>query len=507
MENTENENRILDKYFANLNLDDLMNKISMDYNVDTDTDEEVYLSKLRSDNHYRYHNIDLIKLSNLTEDINVYVRSIKDLYKLIDPKVLLTDNLSQAEQHKAVLDKIYDYLSVVDKKVDKTLKELTTNNNVKQSKFSIELFRKSGVSSKVFNELVDLYSELVIVSSYLENDKYYDLKNQIKRKRNISRIYDLLDIKEPKYIDIDRSEEINLINDRIERARRKYMDKLQYLGDIMPKGKDFKKRYNKLKNNILVLFSYDDKNISSARKVSAKLQNNEKIDDEIKDLEEMFITEIERVKKEKDFVFDKVGFKNMKRTLEYISVYYMDVLDKDSKDVVTYMKNNINVGKYNPKNMNKALKIIIDDIWKRTITDPKDYDWNSDFYFLCTNNPFIDEKYQSILITKREILKVNDYSDYQIGFVCGYNDNILYATENEDIMSVRFDDMSNLKTPKQIEDEFINFKICNRIALNGFKTKLLAVYIIDDGDKIKKAKALDLCNTYNLPLMEIKKDI
>lgn len=509
MGNTNDDNKILDKYFASLNLDEIMNNLSKEYNVDDKSDkldEKTYLNEIRSDNHYRYYNIDLIKLSNLTEDINVYVRSIKELYKLIDPKALLTEDITQAEQHKSVLDKIYDYLDVVDKKVDTTLKELTTNNNVKQSKFSIELFKKTKVSSKVLNELIDLYSELVIIGSYLENDKYIDLKNQIKRKRNISKIYNLLNIKEPRIYNVDKSEEINLINDRIERSRKKYMDKLQYLGDIMPKGKEFKNRFNKLKNNILVLFSYDDKSISSARKVSAKLQNNQKIDDEIKDLEDVFITEIEKIRKEKDFVFDKVGYKNLKRTLDYINVYYMDILDEDSKNVVTYMINNLNAGKYNPTDMNKAIRIIVDDIWKNTVTDIKDYDPKKDYYFICTNNPFIDEKYQTILITKREILKVNDYEDYQIGFVCGYNNNILYATENEDIMSVRFDDMSNLKTPKQIEDEFINFKICNRIALDGFKTKLQAVYIIDDGDRVKKAKALELCSSYTLPLIEIKKD-
>ena len=509
MENiTKKENDILNKYFANLNLDGELNDISLQYNVEDEKEfnKKVYLNELRSDNHYRYYNVDFVKLDDLTEDINVYVRSIKDLYKLIDPKVLLTENEIQAEQHKVVIDKIYDYLSIIDEKVDNSLKELTPNNNVKQSKLSIELFKKAGVSSKTLNELIDLYSELVIVSSKLENDKYIDLKNQIKRKRNISKIYNLLNVKEPKIIDIDKCEEIDSINAKIDLAHRKYMDKIQYLGDIIPKGKEFKTRFGKLRNNILVLFSYDDRNILSARKVWSKLQNTKKIDDEIKDLEDIFIDEIERVKKEREFVFDKVGTKNIKRTLDYINVYYMDSLDEESKQVVSYITNNVNVGKYDVKYMNKALHIIIDDIWRKTLTDIDNYNLADDYYYICTNNPFIDEKYQAILITKKEIRKVNDYEDYQIGFVCGYNDNILYVTENEDIMSVRFDDMSNLKTPKQIEDEFINFKVCNRIALNGFKTKLLAVYFIDDGDNAKLEKAIELSNSYKLPLIKIKKD-
>ncbi len=509
MENTNNT-KFLDEYFASLNLDKEINKISKQYNIEDEIDEygkNAYLSEMRSENHYRYYNIDFIKLENLTEDINVYVRSIKDLYKLIDPKFLLTENEVQATQHKIVLDKIYSYLSIIDEKVDKTLKIITPNNNIKQAKFSLDLFKRANVPSKVLNELTDLYSELVIIGSYYETDKYIDLKNQVKRKRNISKIYSLLNVKEPKIIDIDKSEEIELLNQKIDRARRDYMDKIQYLGDIIPKGKEFNARLNKLRKNISVLFSYDDRNISSARNVWTRIQSSQKLNDEIKDLEDMFIDEIERVKKEKNFVFDKVGIKNIKRTLDYIDVYYMHMLDNDARQVVTYMINNLNAGKYNATNMNKALRIIVDDIWRRAITDVKDYNPDGEYYFLCTNNPFIDEKYQTILITRKEISKVNNYEDYQIGFICGYNDNILYATENEDIMSVRFDDMSNLKTPKQIEDEFINFKVCNRIALNGFNTKLKAVYYIDDGDSIKLEKALDLSTSYNLPLIKIKKDI
>ena len=125
---------------------------------------------------------------------------------------------------------------------------------------------------------------------------------------------------------------------------------------------------------------------------------------------------------------------------------------------------------------------------------------------MCSNNQFMDPRYETILITKRELERVNDYSDYQIGFICRYDDNILYITENEDIMSVEnYDDLSRLKTPLQLEQEFLNFKISNRIALNGFTTKLEAVYIINDGDINKYNKAKELSNMYGLPLIELKK--
>ena len=102
--------------------------------------------------------------------------------------------------------------------------------------------------------------------------------------------------------------------------------------------------------------------------------------------------------------------------------------------------------------------------------------------------------------------RVTDYLNYQIGFICDYNDNILYITENEDIMSVNHEDMSNLKSPKQIEQEFINFKVCNRLALNGYITKIKAVYLINDGNMSKYKKAVELANQYKLPLIVLKKD-
>ena len=156
--------------------------------------------------------------------------------------------------------------------------------------------------------------------------------------------------------------------------------------------------------------------------------------------------------------------------------------------------------------MEQLLGLVVRRIWKNTITDVHTFNNDEDYYFICSNNQFIDEKYQTILITKKEVNRVEDYGDYQIGFICDYNDNIMYITENDDIMTVDYNDMSNLKTPVQLEQEFINFKVSNRIALNGFKTKISAVYYINDGNMDKYRKAVELSNMYKLPLIELKKD-
>ena len=184
----------------------------------------------------------------------------------------------------------------------------------------------------------------------------------------------------------------------------------------------------------------------------------------------------------------------------------MDLLFDYEKEIINNVYSELSTSEYDITNLYKNLRQVVNSIWERTLTKVDLYKQDEDFCFICSNNQFIDEKYQTILITKKMLDRVEDYSDYQIGFVCNFNKNILYVTENDDIMSADYNDMSNVKTPKQIEQEFINFKICNTIALNGFLTKIEAVYYIkDDNPKIYE-KALELSNMYNLPLIELKKD-
>ena len=113
---------------------------------------------------------------------------------------------------------------------------------------------------------------------------------------------------------------------------------------------------------------------------------------------------------------------------------------------------------------------------------------------------------ETILLTKNILDRMDTYNDYQIGYVCNYSNNILYITENDDIMSVNFDDLSKLKTPKQIEQEYINFNTVNKIVLDGFMTKIIGVYFIDDGDESKSKIANELSKNNNLPLIILKKN-
>jgi len=253
------------------------------------------------------------------------------------------------------------------------------------------------------------------------------------------------------------------------------------------------------------LIAYDDKNYIEVNRVYNSIFNDLKIESLLNYFEESFIKEIEDIRRESNFIYNRYGIKNIKSSLNYISANYMDFINDDEKALVNSIYNAVKKENYNIDEIHYRFKLLSNSIWKKSVTDVYSYN-KDDFCFLCTNNEFIDEKHQCILITNKMLERVNDYSDYQIGFICNYNDNILYVTENQDIMSISHDDMSKFKTPKQIEQEFLNFKVSNRIALNGYITKFDAVYYIDDGDLIKYKKSVEMANQYNLPLIVLKKE-
>lgn len=73
-------------------------------------------------------------------------------------------------------------------------------------------------------------------------------------------------------------------------------------------------------------------------------------------------------------------------------------------------------------------------------------------------------------------------------------------------MEVGEEELDYLKLPNQVENNFNNLKESYKIALDGNKTVLTAVYFIDDGDINKLNIAIELANTYNIPLIRMKRD-
>lgn len=492
----------------NINLNDDIQKlfeIINDDDIQDEFDKQLKLSNLRNENHKRYFDIDINKIKNLPNDFDDVVEDINNLYNCIISRDLLEDNYEESVNNRKIIDNIYRRINRLDKMVESTLKELHKYNDEKQGKYNLTYFKNIDVSEQTKIELINKYNNLVLYNTVITQDPYEDLKRQIVRKGYINEILKILNLEEENKINQSKQDKLKIINESIELEIKKYQAYIHYLEDLMPEKSKYIKEFEEFKEFYNKIIAYDDTNYNNIKQTYEILRDDTRLKNTINNFEQLFIKEIEDQKVEEKFVYEKFGIKNLKTSLNYISANYIDKMDEQSKKTIDCIYEKLDSDNYELKDLEKSLEIIVKNIWKNSITDIYSFNPNDDYCFICSNNQFIDEKYQTILITKKEINRVNDYDDYQIGFICSYNDNIMYITENDDIMTVVYDDLSNLKTPIQLEQEFINFKVCNRIALNGYKTKIEAVYYINDNNIDKYIKAIELANMYKLPLIELKK--
>ena len=504
-----NSNEFFNDYFNNMDLNSDMKKF---YNIIEDEDlqseikKEEKLTKLRNENYNRYNDIDLTKFEDLPKDLQDLIDDILKVYDCINSKKLLKENYSTALESKKLLDHIYRNINRLERIIKTILKELVADNKKQQKNFSLNYFESLDIDEALKKDLILRYNELVLFSSGLPKDIYDELKREVNRKKQIKDILRLINVEEENKNNLLKQDKLKVLNQKINKEIEKYREKLNYLEDLMPENSKHLEEFNNFKEFCNKLIAYDDTNYNNARQTYEILSDKNRFNIYINNFEELFIQELEDRKQEEQFVYEKVGVKNLKISLNYIAANYIDSLSDESKKIIKYVYTQINSKDCDLKKMEQLLGLVVRRIWKNTITDVHTFNNDEDYYFICSNNQFIDEKYQTILITKKEVNRVEDYGDYQIGFICDYNDNIMYITENDDIMTVDYNDMSNLKTPVQLEQEFINFKVSNRIALNGFKTKISAVYYINDGNMDKYRKAVELSNMYKLPLIELKKD-
>lgn len=454
-----------------------------------------------NENKKRYNDIDLLKIENLSHNFDNIVNEIKKVYAFIFPEDLLNNNIDEAIQNKKMLDLIYDYLEQLYQKIEEELKQLEKENNARQNK--IKNMNYSGVDKKTLAEILSRYNDIVLYNSVLKDNVFDNYKVQLNKKKKINELCKLINLEVNMLPD---SDEICKLNEEIEQEIKNTYDRISYLEDLMMEKSKYENELFAFKKYFMNLIAYDDNNYREVNRVHNLLCRDLHIKSLLNYFEESFVKEIEDYKNEAKFIYEKYGIKNIKSSLNYISANYMDFISGEDREEINSLYDKLNDVNYCISKLYKRLNLIVKKIWKNSITNVHSYNEKDDFCFMCTNNQFIDEKHQVILITKKMLQRVTDYSEYQIGFICEFNNNILYITENEDIMSVKHTDMSDLKTPKQIEQEFLNFKVCNRIALNGFITKISAVYFISDGDLIKYKKAVELANQYHLPLITLKKD-
>lgn len=464
-------------------------------------DEPSNLNSLINENKDRYSSINLNDLEDLPEEFYNIVKEIKKIYGFILPQNLDVKNLEQVNENKKILDILINHINKLKEMIKEELDELFKKNRERQEK--IKKINYSDVDKKTLVEILNKYNNLLYCMYSKDDNIFIEYKKQMKIKNEINKIYRLINLE----IDYEKNntDKLENLKEKTTQELKKLYDKIIYLEDLMIEGSKHLKEFSDFKKLFLKLTAYDDNNYMEISKVYNFIKDNNILLNKFNELELLLINEREYKNKEQNFIFEKIGLKNIKISLDYISANYIDKLNYSSKQIINELYNDITKEECNVYEAYKKLKRVVNYIWRTNTTDIFAYEQGKDFCFICTNNQFIDEKYQAILITKKMLERVENYSDYQIGFVCNFNDNILYVTEEEDIMLVEANDMSNLKTPKQIEQEFLNFKIRNRIALNGYVTSISAVYFINDGDYIKYRKAVELANQYKLPLLMLKK--
>lgn len=496
---------LFDDYFDTINLNEELiefYKFINDDELNKALEKETYLTNLRNENYKRYNDINLLSINNLSDEFEIIVNEIKKLYSFISPDKILSNNEQEAQDNKKIIDLIYEYLNQLNNKVEEKLNILEQENNDRQEK--IKEFNYNFVDKTVLHEILNGYNNIVLYNSIIEDNVYDNFKRQIRRKKDINKLYRLINL-EIDDISNDKNE-INILNKEITKEVKNIYNKITYLEDLMMEKSEYEGEFLLFKNYLSSLIAYDDTDYTDLNRVYNSIYKEKKIQLLLNYFEESFIKEIEKVRREETFIYEKYGIKNMKKALDYIKVNYIDEVEEYEKIVIENISQELNSDNYDLSNLYNNFRQVVNNIWKKFVTDVYSYNEQDDFCFICSNSEFIDEKYQTIIITKRMLERVNDYSDYQIGFICNYNNNILYITESENIMDVDYNDMSNLKTPKQIEQEFLNFRVSNRIALNGFLTNVVAVYIINDGDMVKYKKAVEIANQYKLPLISLRKN-
>ena len=511
IENNINEKSdyLFNNAFTDFNLDEDIDKIYeivQNEDIQLQHEKDVNLSNIRNKNYKRYSDIDILKFKQLPDIFSDSTKDLLEYYNCINIKDLLTDNYEDAKNSEILIDNIYRKISIIDNMVNTYIKELTVENDKNQEKFSISYFKNLDIDKVLKRILIEKYNDLVIKGSSVTKDIYEELDIQLFRKKILGEIFKSLNIEEDNKLNNAMKDKLVILNEKIDSLILKHNNQIRYLEDIMKEHSKYEQEFIDFKEFYNKIIAYDDKSYDNATQTFEILSDDTRLRSYVTTFETLFINELSDTKKEQKFIFEKVGIKNLVKSLEYIKNNYASSLSEENLSIIQYIDEKIKEDTYDLADLNKALLLVVKRIWKNTITDIYSFDPTEDFYFICSNNQFIDQKYQTILITKKELQTVDNYEDYQIGFICKYNYNILYITENEDIMTVEDDDMSNLKTPLQLEEEFINFKVCDRIALDGYNTKIEGVYFIDDGNTIKRDKAIELANMYKLPLLIFKKE-
>lgn len=478
-------------YFESMNLDEDIKVLYESLGYKNKNEE---LNRLRNQNHSIYVSIINKPISKLPSEFNILTNSIINIIEQIDIAELLIEDNEKAIEHNKMLTSVQKDVEKLESMLKIALKNLVKTNDSNQSKLEM-----SRVTCAEKNIILDAYKEAILEYANVDLENIYnEFFNQLNRRDKLRNVYKLILKYDEEYISSGVQKQIDEINSKLRKIVNKYKEKIIYLNDLIMENSKYQNKLIALTYYINEKLDYNEYNLLDIKELYKELSVHNELDEKISKLENLFVTERENVLKEEQFIKEKIGKRNINTTIKYIKSKYLNRLSIEEGKII----NEINDDTFKSS---EKLSPIVNNIWKNEITSVYEYSLDNSYKFLVTNDIFKDEVIEAILISDKIISKVNDYSNYELGFICSYNDNILNITENDELLDNIYDDLSKLKTPLQLEEEFISFKVCNRIALNGYKTDIIGVYYIADGDDLKYLTAVSLANTYNLPLIQIIK--
>ena len=510
--NTElaNTNSLFDKeYFENMDLTEDMEHIySLVKNEEEyeEYEKEMNLSKMRVDNHKKYYNIKIKYFENLPNKYYLDVKKIKKIYNEINEKRILKNNYKDSEETKYKLIQLEKLIDEFKTKLEKDYKIISKENDNVQKLWNYKFIKRVNVSKEEKTKLLNYYNELIIVSSNFKNNVFEDIKVEFKRREYIDKINQIIKEEEKNLVDKQKQKELDLLNKKIQKPKQELNDKVKYLEMLIIDNSKYKDDFKKFKKLCNAIKNYDKNNIDEARYTYKLLCLQNKIDIFVNRLEKLFLEELEKQIKGNEYKEYEINLMKLSNVTKEIEKNYYDTLNKIDSKYIRELKRKLNDKIINIGEEKQKLNLLIKKLWKVYLTDVYAYNSDKDYHFICSNNQFIEPKYETILLTRDIVKKTDNYGEYQIGFICNNIDNIMYTTEKHDIMDVENNELEFLKLPSQVEKSFVDFNNYNRILLDGNKTVLEAVYFIDDGDINKLYKAIELANTYNIPLIKLKRD-
>ena len=214
-----------DDYFDEVNLNDDLKQFYVLVNDDELHEsfvEETYLIDLRNSNYKKYADIAISQINSLSEEFSNIVSEIQKLYSFIKPNEILNCTKEKAEEHKKILDSIYIYIKQFYDALEQNLTNLEKENDIRQNK--IKQINYNNVDKTILHEILNNYNNLVIYNSVIENNTYDNYIRQLKRKKDINKIYRMINLEiedfsysenEKKSLNKEITNEIKKISNRI----------------------------------------------------------------------------------------------------------------------------------------------------------------------------------------------------------------------------------------------------------------------------------------------------